>query len=247
MTARPIFALASLILTAGAIVLIFFVLLAGAISGSPEPHFYFLQADTSAISGAPALSQWTLWNVCGAGNTNCGPVKPAYPFDPQRNFGTTRGVAAGFIGTHKFYYLTRFMFAFILISLFFAVCSLFLGIFALCSRIGSYLSAMMCAIAAFFQTLVAVLMTAAYVIGRNNFRSNNQTASLGRYNFGFMWAAMAALIMAMVLFCVGGATSTKNTSSYEKRSGFMGRKKSTRSRGSFIADDNLDASSFTRT
>lgn len=61
--------------------------------------------------------------------------------------------------TNKFYYLTRFMFAFVLIALFFAVCSLFLGIFALCSRIGSYLSSVMCMIAAFFQTLVAALMT----------------------------------------------------------------------------------------
>lgn len=61
--------------------------------------------------------------------------------------------------TNKFYYMTRFMFAFILIALFFAVCSLFLGLFALCSRIGSYLSSVLCAVALFFQTIVACLMT----------------------------------------------------------------------------------------
>ena len=61
--------------------------------------------------------------------------------------------------TNTFYYLTRFMFAFVLISLFFAVCSLFLGLFALCSRIGSYLSSVTCAVALFFQTIVAALMT----------------------------------------------------------------------------------------
>ncbi|MCJ1443542.1 MAG: hypothetical protein MMC23_004040 [Stictis urceolatum] len=242
MTARPIFAFASLILTAGAIVLSFFVLLAGAVSGSTLSRFYFLQADTGGVSNAPSTSQWTLWNVCGSGNTNCGPVKPAFPFDPARNFNTNQGLPDSFIGTHKFYYLTRFMFAFVLIALFFAVCSLFLGFLALCSRIGSYLSALMVAIAAFFQTLVACLMTAAYVIGRNNFRSNNQTASIGKYNFGFEWASMACLVLATILFCVGGASSKKD-SSYSKRNGFLGRKKSTRSRGSFI--DN-DASSFQR-
>lgn len=61
--------------------------------------------------------------------------------------------------THKYYYLTRFMFAFILISLFFAACALFLGLLALCSRIGSYLSGLTCSVALFFQTLAASLMT----------------------------------------------------------------------------------------
>ena len=61
--------------------------------------------------------------------------------------------------THKYYYLTRFLFAFHLIALFFAVCALFLGLLALCSRIGSFLSSFTCSIALFFQTLAASLMT----------------------------------------------------------------------------------------
>ena len=58
-----------------------------------------------------------------------------------------------------FFYETRFMFAFVIIALFFAVCSLFLSLFAICSRIGSYLSAITCLIALFFQTIAAALMT----------------------------------------------------------------------------------------
>lgn len=61
--------------------------------------------------------------------------------------------------THKYYYLTRFMFAFHLIALFFGVCALFTGLLALCSRIGSFLSSLPCSIALFFQTLTAALMT----------------------------------------------------------------------------------------
>ena len=151
------------------------------------------------------------------------------------------------------------MFAFVLIALFFAVSSLFIGVLALCSRIASYLSSLMCSIALFFQTLTATLMTyvvpafpeknptiltsdrAAYVIGRKNFLANKQTASLGKYAFGFMWAAMACLALATILFCLAGVTSKKADKTYSKRSGgrsFFGRRnKSTRSRGSFIDNE----------
>ena len=80
-------------------------------------------------------------------------------------------------------------------------------------------------------------MTAAYVEGRNDFNSNNMTATLGRYNFGFMWAAVACLFIATVLFCAGGAADS-SSSIGSGRARFGGRrKKSTRSnrdRGSFI-------------
>lgn len=140
--------------------------------------------------------------------------------------------------THKYYYLTRFMFAFVLIGLFFAVCALFLGLLALCSRIGSFLSSALCLVALFFQTLTAALMTAAYVMGRNNFRSQGKGASLGRYNFGFMWAAVACLFISTVLFCIGGTASSSSGHSKSRKSGggrnFMGRKKTVHNRGSFI-------------
>ena len=76
--------------------------------------------------------------------------------------------------------------------------------------------------------------SAAYVQGRNIFNSNNMIATLGRMAFGFVWGAMACLLLATVFFCVGGAMSKRDSSS-----GF-GRKKSTRSRGSFL--DTNDAS-----
>ncbi|MCJ1370217.1 hypothetical protein MMC20_001429 [Loxospora ochrophaea] len=246
MTPRPGLAFVSLILIAGACLLIFLVLLAGAVDGNPLDKIYFLQADTSGIPNAPVLSRWTFWNICSvsSANTNlCPKVHPAFPLDPPstRNFGTTQDIDVAFIGTRKYYYLTRFMFAFVLISLFFAVCSLFLGLFALCSRIGSFLSSFLCSIALFFQTLTAALMTAAYVMGRNNFRANNQSADIGKYAFGFIWAAMACLFLATVMFCVAGATSRKDGGTYSRRTrgkSFFGRKKNTRSRGSFIEKQN---------
>lgn len=123
---------------------------------------WFLEADTSGVQNAPALTHWTYWNSCPVGdnglNTICS-VSPAHPFDPQSNFGGSNGVAGGFLGTSKFFYETRFMFAFALIALVFSILSLLLGGLALCSRIGSYLSSTFAMAAMIFQAAVAALMT----------------------------------------------------------------------------------------
>jgi hypothetical protein len=71
---------ASLILIAGSIVLLFFVVLSGVSNSTPLNKTYFLQADTSSIAGARDTSQWTYFFVCGAGNRNCGDAVPALPF-----------------------------------------------------------------------------------------------------------------------------------------------------------------------
>ncbi|KAI9733303.1 MAG: hypothetical protein M1834_003387 [Cirrosporium novae-zelandiae] len=123
------------------------------------------------------------------------------------------------------------MFAFVLTAIFFAVCALFAGLLALCSRIGSYFSGFLASIALFFQTIAASLMTAAYVKGRDNFHSNGQSAKLGVKAFAFMWTAFACLFLAMILFCIGGST---NRAPYTAKRSRFGRKRSTRSRGSFI-------------
>jgi hypothetical protein len=69
----------SLILIAGALVLMFFVVLSGLKSTTPLNKVYFLQADTSSISGARSISQWTYFYVCGSGNTDCGKAVPGLP------------------------------------------------------------------------------------------------------------------------------------------------------------------------
>ena len=147
----------------------FLILLAGAVQHAPVNKFYLLQADTGNIPGAPAVSRWSYWNVCGVqnGRTHCGDenysqVHPAFPLDPisHRNFDTHVNVPRNFVKHHGYYYLiTRFMFAFMLIALFFGVMALFTGLLALCTRLGSYLSGLLTIIAAFFQTINAALMT----------------------------------------------------------------------------------------
>lgn len=87
---------------AGSILLIFLTLLAGSRNTTPLNQIYFLQADTGNIPGAPPLSRWTFWNLCGVtdGKNDCGKSHPDFPFDPpsHRNFDTTDNVPQEFIG-----------------------------------------------------------------------------------------------------------------------------------------------------
>ena len=70
----------SLVLIAGAIVLMFFVVLSGVTNTTPLNKTYFLQASTGSIAGAGrATSQWTYFYVCGSGNQDCGKPVPALP------------------------------------------------------------------------------------------------------------------------------------------------------------------------
>ncbi|KAI9885048.1 MAG: hypothetical protein M1823_003147 [Watsoniomyces obsoletus] len=241
MVARAPLALVSLILTAGACLLLFLVVLGGTRDRTPLDDIYFLRAETSGIGGAPREARWTLWNACETenGRNVCPSVRAAYPLDPPRNFGSDDDIPADFIGTKKYYYLTRFMFAFILIALFFAVLSLFTGLLALCSRLGGALSGLLAAVALFFQTVTAALMTAAYVMGRNAFRDGDREAYLGTKAFAFVWAAMACLLLATILFfsilATGRDTTTRSSSSRGRFA--FGRKRSARDRGSFIESE----------
>lgn len=231
--ARPILGLLSLLILAAGVLFQFFIILSGIVNVTPFNKTYFLQA----AAGPKNPSRWTFWRVCGEVgglNANCGAVKPALPLRPSENFGTTTGFPASLDGS-KYYYMSRFMFAFFLIALFFAVIALFTGVLALCTRLGAYISGMNTLIATFFQAITAALMTACYVEGRNAFRANGEAATIGRYAFGWMWASFFAYFLCTIFFCVGGSVGKSDgTSKRSGKKGMFGRSKSTRSRGSFI-------------
>ena len=225
-------------LMAGAILLIFLTLLGGVTNTNPLNQIYFLQACTANIPGAPAVSRWTLWSVCSVGGTNdtkgksiCGTSHSSFPFDPpnHRNFGTTINVPPGFIGTRHYFLTSRFLLPFMIITLFFAVCSFFVGCLSMCSKVGSYLSAILAWVALVFQILSTTMMTyvliytfyylrasiltnnsAVFVQGRNAFSSNGQSSKLGVNAFAFMWTALACIIISSVLYCVGGAAGGRS-------------------------------------
>lgn len=238
MAARAPLALVSLVLTAGACVFLFLVVLAGTRDRSPLDQIYFLRADTSDISGAPEQARWTLWNVCAVTDdrNDCPKPRPAYPFDPRRNFDSEENMPDGFLDTDKYYLMSRFMFAFIIIALFFTVLALLSGLLALVSRLGGALAGLLSGIALFFQACFAALMTALYVLARRRFRDDDKEAQLGLRAFAFVWAAFACLLLSTLFFCAILGTG-RDKSSRRSGRGFFGRKRSTRDRGSFVESE----------
>ncbi|KAK8185291.1 SUR7/PalI family-domain-containing protein [Phyllosticta capitalensis] len=236
MVARPVLGLLGQLILAGGIVMQFLVILSGGVHGDPENQIWFLQASTDGVANSPRdPSRWTFWSICGVDsntgrNTNCGAPVPALPFDPPRNFGTKQGLPEKFNGTHHYYYLSRFMFAFYLMAIIFAAIALFTGLLAMCSRLGGYISGFNTSLALFFQTIAAALMTAWTVQGRDAFRGNGQSAKLGVKAYAFTWAAVACFLTSTVLFCI----APRETSTTKANRGFWVRRQtSTRSRGSF--------------
>jgi len=111
------------------------------------------------------------------------------------------------------------MFAFFLIAVAFAVFSLFTGLLALCSRIGSAVSSVFAMVpppppplsllctsaniqaALVFDIIAASLMTAVFVEGRDHFHDAGISASLGVKAFGFAWGSVGCLLFASFGFC----------------------------------------------
>ena len=165
--ARPILSAISIFFLAAGIVLEIFIILSGAVNSSPMNHVYFLQAETSGISGGsksvPNPARWTYFAICSVRkglNAACGPVTAALPFDPKRNFSTPNGLPNQIAGnTSQYYYLSRVAWSFFIIALFFAVVALLLSVTALCSRLAAKFTGMVTMTALIMQTVAAALMT----------------------------------------------------------------------------------------
>ncbi|KAI3327349.1 SUR7/PalI family-domain-containing protein [Xylariaceae sp. AK1471] len=237
----------SLLFLGGSIVLLFFVILSGVTHISPLRQTYFLSADTSGISGARSISQWTYFHICGEGNTDCShawpdpPVGWAWSGNP-----TGSNLPTSLIGSHGghttsfyYFYMWRFGWVFYLIALFFTVVAFFTGFVACFGRLGSVIAGLMSSVALFFLTIAASLMTATFVKMRDHFQSVGRSASIGQWAFGFTWGAWAAIFIATVLF-FAGIHGRKDA--YSNSNGFnWGRKRSVRSRRSSLGSRRVKA------
>ncbi|KAH0426926.1 cortical patch protein [Colletotrichum kahawae] len=227
--------LASIIFLSGSIVLLMFVILSAVKDTAPLNNTYFLQADTTGITGARnGLTRWTYFYYCNDQNTDCWGPWPAPAFGwawGQDAANVPSGLAGGHGGgttSTEFFYLWRFGWVTYLIALFFTVFAWFGSFLACCGRLGSALAFMVSATALFFLTIAVSLMTATFVKARNAFRAQGLEAEIGTYAFGFSWGAWAALLIATVLFCMG----IRGEKGYKGPSRFS-RKRSVRSRRSF--------------
>jgi len=257
---RTIMGITSLVLIAGAIVLMFFVVLSGVTDTTPLNKTYFLRADTSSIAGARPISQWTYFYVCGDRNTDCGSPVPGLPLG-YAWVGGGAGAPAELLGSHgkhttayHYYYMWRFGWVFYLMGLTWTVLAFFSALLAPFSRLASGLSGAILVVGLFFYTLGVALMTSEFVQARKRFTDAGMSAKVGRYAFGFSWGAWAAMFLATVFLFLGcgagGSRDDKVRSTRPTRTngattggglgniGFFRRQRSRRSaRGSFVDNE----------
>jgi len=234
--------IASLILIAGSIVLLFFVVLSGVKHTTPLNKTYFLQADTSTIAGSGrAVSQWTYFYICGEDNQDCGAPVPALPFGYAWSGGSA-GAPAALAGKHGhgttstyYYYMWRFGWVFYIMALALDVAAFFTSLAAPFSRLASGFSGLIIAFALFWMSLAAALMTVTFVKARNEFRNAGLTAEIGRYAFGFTWGAWLAMFLATIMLFLGcglGGRKEETTTTSSGSRGFFRRQRSRRGAGS---------------
>ncbi|EPE07505.1 cortical patch protein [Ophiostoma piceae UAMH 11346] len=113
------------------------------------------------------------------------------------------GKYGGSTTSFYYYYMWRFSWVFYIMALFFEICAFFSSFLACCGRLGAGISSLVTLLAFVFLTIAVSMMTATFVRARNVFHSENRDAKLGRWAFGFSWGALAALMIAMLLLCVG--------------------------------------------
>ncbi|PNP44939.1 non-anchored cell wall protein-6 [Trichoderma gamsii] len=188
---------------------IWFIILPGVTHDTPFRHTYYLRADTSGITGARDVSQWTYFFICGPDNRDCGPSHPAIPFGFAWD-SNARNVPPGLGGSHgshttsfHYFYMWRFGWVFLLMTLFFEVLAFFTSILACCGRLGAALAFVVSAIALFFYTLAVSIITATFCEARNRFHDVGRSAKIGPWAFGFLWGSYVALLIAVILFALG--------------------------------------------
>lgn len=152
-------------MTAISLVFLWFIILGGIKDTAPLDRTYFLRADTSGISGARDITEWNYFRFCGEDNTDCGSTRPAPPFgrawdsNPSNAPSSLVGSHAGDTTSTKFFYLWRFGWVMLLITLFFETASFFSGFLACCGRLGAAIAGFASFIALFFSSVAMSLMT----------------------------------------------------------------------------------------
>ncbi|RKF57280.1 Protein SUR7 [Erysiphe neolycopersici] len=205
---------AALILISGTIVLIFFVILSGVRDVPPFNRTWFLQVDSSGITGSKrSLTQWTYFFICDAHNQNCGSPVPALPIGYGWQ-GGNQDVPSSLVGKY-FYFLWRFGWVSYLMALFFVSLGWLVAIVSVWTRLGSVISGVLITFAFFWHSIAASLMTTAFVKARDSFLHVGIVAKVGPYAFGFTWGAWVALLLSMIMLYLG--LINKTSDNYKKR------------------------------
>ncbi|GMM35532.1 Sur7 protein [Saccharomycopsis crataegensis] len=190
----------ALIFSAAATLFLFFIILSGSSKNPSTPlnRFYWVEADTSSISGAPARTRWTYWGVCEQINShtkNCTGLGPAVPISPVNNFQTEDGVPSYFINNkNSLYYLSRVGWGLLFVTLAFSVICVILASVTICSHHAQALTSFFSLGATIFNFGAAALLTAAIAMTKKHFSNS----SIGSILMGFLWTSAVCNLITLV-------------------------------------------------
>lgn len=174
--------LAALVLLAASLLFLWFIILSGLNNTTPLNKTYFLRADTSDITGARDVTQWTFFYICGAGNKGCSGARPApsigraWSSNPSGAPDSLVGGSDGDRTSGEYFLLWRFGWVFILITLFFETVAFFTGFLACCGRLGAAISGCFSTLALLCSSVAMSLMT--YVFPHPQPKFNSLTNNL---------------------------------------------------------------------
>lgn len=201
----------NLFILAGALLLMFLIVMAGSTDTHPLNKFYWLKADTSDIPGAYSESSWSFWGVCDHNNFHDCKLGPAYPISPVDNFDTTSNVPSDFVDNRdNFYYLSRFGFSFLIIALFFGVFAFIIYVLGFCFAFIDAVFMGFVTITLVFFAGFASVMTACAVLARNAFSSDDKDASLGVKLLAMTWACFTCLLIVFFCSCYANIANSYN-------------------------------------
>lgn len=201
--------LLTVLLLAGTTLMLLFIVFSGSIEQFPFNRFYWVEADTSAISTANGdYSRWTFWGICfpddlsSSSTNNCPNLGPDIPISPLDNFGNSTALPQDFVNNRDtYYYLSRFSFPLLLISLIFSGVSFVCSIIAPCWLEMKKVTTLFVSIACLFCMTGAACGTAVSVMTRNQFKNDGYSAQVGADLLGMLWASVACLLILFFLTC----------------------------------------------
>lgn len=199
----------NLLLLAGASLILIFIVLSGSVNSFPFKNFYWIKADTSAISGAYGESAWTFWGVCDKSNYSDCHTGPAYPIVPQDNFGSSTGVPRDFLDNRStYYYLSRFAFAFFIVALVFVVLAFIVDILGFCFTVIDKVVIALVTVGLLAISAAAAFQTAVNVLARNAFQNDGHSAHVGVKLLALVWAAFACTLLVFFNTCAANIATS---------------------------------------
>lgn len=202
--------LLTVLLLAGTTLMLLFIVFSGAIKEYPFNRFYWVEADTSLITTSNGdFSRWTFWGICypdelsSTESNNCPDLGPDVPISPLDNFGNSTALPQDFVNSrNSYYYLSRFSFPLLLVSLIFSGVSFVGSVMAPCWLAMKEVVTFFVFIACLFCMTGAACITAVSVMTRNQFENAGMSSKIGADLLGMVWASTACLLILFLLTCV---------------------------------------------